>query len=94
MKNCFLKLAALAMAVALLLSGMALAETPNIHTVTLPSGASYTFPMSAAECEAAGIPLPELKPLEAGQYYPSVSVNNGREQFFARVEMDAATGEF
>lgn len=94
MKNCFLKLAALAMVAALLLSGMALAETPNIHTVTLPSGASYTFPMSAAECEAAGIPLPELKPLEAGQYYPSVSVNNGREQFSARVEMDAATGEF
>lgn len=94
MKNCFLKLAAFAMIAALLLCGMALAETPNIHTVTLPSGQSYSFPMSVAECEAAGIPLPELNPLSAGQYYPSVSVNNGREQFSVRVETDAATGEF
>lgn len=94
MKRCFLKFASLAMIVALLLSGMALAETPNLYTVTLPSGESYTFPMSAAECEAAGIPLPELNPLSAGQYYPSVTVNNGREQFSVRVETDAATGEF
>lgn len=94
MKHCSVKLAGLLLVLVLLLVGTAVAETPDIHTVELPSGKSYTFPMSAAACEAAGIPLPELGALSAGQYYPSVAVNNGREQFDVRVEMDAATGEF
>lgn len=93
MKHYVVKIATLLMVIALLM-GTAFAETPDIHTVVLPSGKSYTFPMSADECEAAGIALPELGALSAGQYYPSVSVNNGREQFCVRVEMDAATGEF
>lgn len=94
MKHNYLKFASLLLVIAMLLCGTALAENPDIHTITLPSGASYSFPMSVAECEAAGIPLPELNPLSAGQYYPSVTVNNGREQFSVRVETDAATGEF
>lgn len=94
MKHCSVKFAGLLLVIALLLVGTAFAETPDIHTLVLPSGSSYTFPMSADACEAAGIPLPELEPLSAGQYYPSVTVNNGREQFAVRVEMDATTGEF
>lgn len=94
MKHCSIKLAGLLLVIALLLMGTAVAETPDIHTVVLPSGESYTFPMSADECEAAGIALPELAALSAGQYYPSVKVTNGREQFAVRVETDAATGEF
>lgn len=94
MKHCSIKLAALLLVIALLLTGAAVAETPDIYTVVLPSGKNYTFPMTASACEAAGIPLPELGALSAGQYYPSVTVNNGREQFSVRVEMDAATGEF
>lgn len=94
MKRCSMKLASLLLVIALLLVGTAVAETPDIHTVVLPSGQSYTFPMSADACREAGIPLSELAPLSAGQYYPSVKVNNGREQFAVRVEPDAATGEF
>lgn len=94
MKRHSIKLAGLLLVMALLLVGTAVAETPDIHTVVMPSGKSYTFPMSADECKAAGIALPELGALSAGQYYPSVNVNNGREQFSVRVEMDAATGEF
>lgn len=94
MKRHAIKLAGLLLVIALLLMGTAVAETPDIHTVVLPSGESYTFPMSADECKAAGIALPELAALSDGQYYPSVKVNNGREQFAVRVEMDAATGEF
>lgn len=94
MKHHSIKLAGLLLLITLLLVGTAVAETPDIHTVVMPSGKSYTFPMSADACKAAGIALPELGALSADQYYPSVKVNNGREQFDVRVEMDAATGEF
>lgn len=94
MKQYSLKMLSVLLMAVLLLVGTAFAETPDLHTVTLPSGKSYTFPMTVAECEAAGIPLPQLNVLSDDQYYPSVPVNNGREQFSVRVELDAATGEF
>lgn len=58
MKHCSVKLASLLLVIAMLLLGTAVAETLDIHTVVLPSGNSYTFPMSADACKAAGIPLP------------------------------------
>ena len=75
-----------------MLTGAAMAEEAaasfDLFDLTLNIGdKAYTFPMSIDACKEAGLNVPEFNALSEGQYYPSLSVDNGRSAFDIRVEL-------
>lgn len=80
----------------LCVSGAALAEGAaqpsapafDLTDLTMTVGeTAYAFPMSIEDCKAAGIVVPEFKPLSAGRCYPALRVEDAANKFQIRVDL-------